>query len=116
MGHRLSKITTRTGDRGETGLGDGSRVSLSSDLCGTCHGEPARHGRFQQWQLSRHANYELAVEEGTNGTCAKCHSGNGFVAWAKGGFSNANVKIECRVPGEPLVRAGRATGRATLRP
>src|SRR5213075_2352948 len=25
MGHRLSKITTRTGDSGETGLGDGSR-------------------------------------------------------------------------------------------
>ena len=27
MGHRLSKITTRTGDKGETGLGDGSRVA-----------------------------------------------------------------------------------------
>lgn len=27
MGHRLSKIYTRTGDDGETGLGDGSRVS-----------------------------------------------------------------------------------------
>ncbi|MDZ7663650.1 cob(I)yrinic acid a,c-diamide adenosyltransferase [Thiohalophilus sp.] len=27
MGHRLSKIYTRTGDQGETGLGDGSRVS-----------------------------------------------------------------------------------------
>ena len=27
MGRRLSKITTRTGDSGETGLGDGSRVS-----------------------------------------------------------------------------------------
>jgi cob(I)alamin adenosyltransferase len=27
MGHRLSKIYTRTGDRGETGLGDGARVS-----------------------------------------------------------------------------------------
>jgi len=26
MGNRLSKITTRTGDAGETGLGDGSRV------------------------------------------------------------------------------------------
>ena len=26
MGHRLTKITTRTGDAGETGLGDGSRV------------------------------------------------------------------------------------------
>jgi cob(I)alamin adenosyltransferase len=30
MAHRLSKITTRTGDRGETGLGDGSRVSKAS--------------------------------------------------------------------------------------
>jgi cob(I)alamin adenosyltransferase len=30
MGHRLSKITTRTGDRGETGLGDGSRVAKDS--------------------------------------------------------------------------------------
>ena len=26
MGHRLSKIYTRTGDDGTTGLGDGSRV------------------------------------------------------------------------------------------
>lgn len=26
MGHRLSKIYTRTGDKGETGLGNGSRV------------------------------------------------------------------------------------------
>jgi cob(I)alamin adenosyltransferase len=26
MGHRLSKITTKTGDAGTTGLGDGSRV------------------------------------------------------------------------------------------
>ena len=31
MGHRLSKITTRTGDRGETGLGDGSRVGKDSE-------------------------------------------------------------------------------------
>jgi cob(I)alamin adenosyltransferase len=30
MGHRLSKITTRTGDGGETGLGDGARVGKDS--------------------------------------------------------------------------------------
>jgi len=58
------------------------RVSLSADVCGSCHGEPARHGRFQQWQLSNHADYELAAERGAeDGNCARCHSGNGFVAW-----------------------------------
>ena len=30
MGHRLSKIYTRTGDAGETGLGDGARVKKDS--------------------------------------------------------------------------------------
>ena len=30
MGNRLSKIATKTGDKGETGLGDGSRVRKSS--------------------------------------------------------------------------------------
>jgi cob(I)alamin adenosyltransferase len=30
MGHRLSKIYTRTGDDGSTGLGDGSRVKKNS--------------------------------------------------------------------------------------
>ena len=30
MGHRLSKITTRTGDKGNTGLGDGSRTGKDS--------------------------------------------------------------------------------------
>jgi predicted CXXCH cytochrome family protein len=57
------------------------RVSLSADVCATCHGEPLRHARFQQWQLSGHANYELAIDEGTNGSCARCHTVNGFLAW-----------------------------------
>ncbi len=30
MGHRLSRITTRTGDAGDTGLGDGARVAKDS--------------------------------------------------------------------------------------
>ncbi len=57
------------------------RVSLSSDVCATCHGEPLRHARFQQWQLSAHANYELAIDEGESGSCSRCHTANGFLAW-----------------------------------
>ncbi len=30
MGKRLTKIYTRTGDKGETGLGDGSRIAKNS--------------------------------------------------------------------------------------
>ena len=72
---------------------DGSRKTLSSDLCGTCHGEPLRHGRYQQWQLSSHANYETAVAEGTDPACSKCHSAQGFVAWNNNKFSTANLTV-----------------------
>lgn len=57
------------------------RVSLASDVCAYCHGEPLRHGRHQQWQLSRHANYETAIAEGESGNCARCHTVNGFLKW-----------------------------------
>jgi len=57
------------------------RVSLSANVCGTCHGEPLRHGRFQQWQISAHANFELAIDEGESGNCARCHTANGFLEW-----------------------------------
>ena len=73
---------------------DGSRSSLASEMCGSCHGEPARHGRFQQWQLSGHANYEVAQAEGTNAGCAKCHSAQGFVQWAQNGFSTKAITVD----------------------
>ncbi len=58
-----------------------SRIDLSSAVCATCHGEPLRHARFQQWQLSAHANYELAIDEADSGSCSRCHTANGFLAW-----------------------------------
>jgi hypothetical protein len=72
---------------------DGSRKTLSSDVCGTCHGRAPRHGRYQQWQLSGHGNFELAVGEGTDATCSKCHSAQGFLAWQKKGFSDAALTV-----------------------
>ena len=40
MGNRLSKIYTRTGDDGSTGLGDGSRTGGDQDRAG--HGRADR--------------------------------------------------------------------------
>jgi hypothetical protein len=73
----------------------GPRITLASDVCATCHGEPLRHGRFQQWQLSQHANYDLAIDESQSTTCAKCHTANGFLAWASGDEpANPDTPIE----------------------
>lgn len=57
------------------------RVSLAAEVCGQCHGEPLRHGRFQQWQVSAHSNFELAIDEGESGNCSRCHTANGFLTW-----------------------------------
>jgi hypothetical protein len=69
------------------------RETLSSDLCGSCHGEPARHGRYQQWQLSGHARYDVAESEGMNSSCAMCHTANGFLAWQKSGYTASSVQV-----------------------
>jgi len=57
------------------------RIDISSEVCASCHGEPLRHARYQQWQESGHGNYELAIDEGMRSFCAGCHTGNGFLAW-----------------------------------
>ena len=68
------------------------RVSLDARVCGACHGEPQRHGRFYQWKESKHADYTLALDEATvegrgatAGHCGRCHSVEGFLAWTDQG-------------------------------
>jgi len=70
------------------------RVSLSANVCATCHGEPARHARFQQWQISGHADYELAEGEGTNPNCSRCHSANGFIQWTTELDNEADTNVD----------------------
>ena len=70
FGHHRLLVDFKNGD---------SRYEI--DVCAPCHGEPLRHARFQQWQLSAHANYEVAIDEGSSGNCSRCHTGNGFLTW-----------------------------------
>ena len=76
-----------------TGHNDGetaNRVSMDSAVCGSCHGEPLRHGRFQQWQESAHSNYATAISRGTRAACSGCHEAAGFVAW----LATGDVSVE----------------------
>jgi hypothetical protein len=57
------------------------RVSLAAEVCGSCHGEPPRHGRYQQWKESGHANVQLAIDEGFSTSCARCHSAQGYLIY-----------------------------------
>ena len=62
------------------------RVSMDAGVCARCHGEPARHGRYQEWQISGHANFETALGEGitatgANANCAGCHTAQGALEW-----------------------------------
>ncbi len=54
MGHRLSKIYTRTGDTGTTGLGDGTRV-------------PKTHGRIEAYGAVDEANSALGMTLAASG-------------------------------------------------
>jgi hypothetical protein len=68
---------------------------MSADVCGVCHGEPTRHGRYQEWRESGHGDFETAIHEGlnsngigVNSSCGGCHAGQGFplfVAQLEGG-------------------------------
>jgi hypothetical protein len=70
------------------------RITLSSSMCAVCHGEPPRHGRFQQWQLSAHANYELAIDEGESEECSRCHTANGFIQWVEEYDADPEAEVE----------------------
>ena len=115
------------GPQGGTHTDGDARISLAAEVCATCHGEPKRHARYQQWLLSGHSNYELAVDEGGSGNCSRCHTANGFVEWGeeydwdgdsslKSGFSEDEVHPQTCGTCHPTHFVGTTTGHGTNAP
>jgi hypothetical protein len=71
---------------------DPERVSIAAGVCGVCHGEPPRHGRFQQWEASLHGDVEMAMEEAGSSSCARCHTGQGYLMWLKQGDMTKSIQ------------------------
>jgi hypothetical protein len=53
--------------------------------CARCHDAPPRYVRFAEWRSSRAATSEplAAGPKTSNGSCARCHTAQGFVEWTR---------------------------------
>lgn len=129
MGHRLSKIYTRTGDAGETGLGDGSRVpkdSLRIDVIGdvdelnSAVGMLIAHGpraaiRDTLTEI-QHDLFDLGGEISVPGYSAVSAED---VAWLEQRLDELNAELpplkEFILPGGGLAAAAAHTARAICR-
>ena len=79
--------------------------TLNPKLCESCHDSGTHHFFGEQYEHSRHAN-PTTLARGTNPTCARCHSGSGFVEFIKGGKTELTTapplaKIACATCHDP---------------
>ncbi len=51
--------------------------------CLVCHDEPGHHEESAWWVQSPtgHSNVQLAMDEGNNANCGRCHAAQGYAAW-----------------------------------
>ncbi len=57
-------------------------VSWSAELCGQCHDAPTHHAKNYEWQASAHSistSEGEEIEHMNSSSCARCHTGQGFV-------------------------------------
>jgi hypothetical protein len=87
--------------RGSSGTID---VSLEEGTCGRCHEEGPYHRISTQWKNSRHA-VGVASAAG-RASCAKCHSGYGFIHFTDPDNKLKNTtgfeKVTCQVCHDPM--------------
>jgi hypothetical protein len=57
-------------------------TSIGTDNCAICHDSGTHHVYPEQWDASGHAN--PPSRSSWSGSCARCHTPDGFIAYAKG--------------------------------
>lgn len=79
--------------------------SLSPEVCAYCHDSGTHHFFPTQYYASVHAN-PTTLARGTSPSCARCHSGSGFIDFIKGGKAELTtappvVRIACATCHDP---------------
>ncbi len=83
-------------------LSDSKMLSdISSDNCAICHNEGPRHVYPEQWDISGHA--DPVARSQWRSSCSKCHTGAGFIQFAKDQTVTAQptIPITCAVCHDP---------------
>lgn len=58
----------------------------NATACGVCHDDPPTHATYLLWSQSKHANYQVAINEGGSSSCARCHTAQGFANYVDNGL------------------------------
>ncbi len=78
---------------GDAGI-DGADGADGSAFCIDCHNTATMDGFETQWATSAHATGG-SFARGTSGTCAPCHSSEGFIAAAAGLSATGTTPVNC---------------------
>jgi hypothetical protein len=65
----------------------GLRTSMAAEVCASCHASGTGHHNYSEWQQLDpdtgygHSNKATAIAESGNGSCARCHTAQGFLQY-----------------------------------
>ncbi len=74
-------------DAHKTGKTTRVRISLSAELCATCHASGTGHHIYSEWlKLDPdtgygHSKLSTAIAESASGSCARCHTAEGYLVY-----------------------------------
>lgn len=79
LAHRANIQCEACHGPGSQHKGNKANIAMTIDeaACAQCHDEEPYHNTVIQWKNSRHGNPQ--TDRSTSGSCARCHSGWGFV-------------------------------------
>ena len=67
-------------------------ISFSAGDCSQCHDETPQHIKSAEWNVSLHARTTRSPSGSGREACVRCHTAQGFEAWAEaGGMTNQNA-------------------------
>jgi hypothetical protein len=83
--------------QGITGNTNAITVSYNAGACAQCHDSVTGHIKSAEWNNSLHAAPSSTPTGITRPACVRCHTGPGFIGWAKAGGMDLQVQYPTNI-------------------